>query len=165
MGINRLSSLAIGNLPGIAKGRRMTDYLDELDTYLRSDDSPEDCMMLSDLDGFLTGIACTPHPVPNWAVTAFGTDEAVPERIMLLIERRLQEIEDGLKAQPPKLEPAFWQAPEGHSVAMDWCEGFMDAVKLDATPWDALNETSTGAKFMLPILVHMCNRRSNTRPR
>ncbi|WP_367115493.1 DUF5046 domain-containing protein, partial [Marivivens sp.] len=31
--------------------------LDRLDEYLSSDDSPDDCFMLSDLDGFLHGIA------------------------------------------------------------------------------------------------------------
>ena len=31
--------------------------LDLLDAYLLSDQSPSECMMLSDLDGFLTGIA------------------------------------------------------------------------------------------------------------
>ena len=32
----------------------MTNFA-QLDQYLSSDESPEDCMMLSDLDGFLTG--------------------------------------------------------------------------------------------------------------
>jgi hypothetical protein len=26
------------------------------------------------------------------------------------------------------LEPVFWQSKEGHVIAMDWCEGFMDAL-------------------------------------
>ena len=33
--------------------------LDELDQYLSSDESPEDCMMLSDLDGLLHGVICS----------------------------------------------------------------------------------------------------------
>ena len=31
--------------------------LDLLDIYLLSDQSPPECMLLSDLDGFLTGVA------------------------------------------------------------------------------------------------------------
>ena len=38
----------------------MSDEIDleSLDAYLSSDDSPDDCMMLSDLDGFLHGVVC-----------------------------------------------------------------------------------------------------------
>ncbi len=34
--------------------------IERLDTFLMSDDSPENCMQISDLDGFLTGILCSP---------------------------------------------------------------------------------------------------------
>ena len=39
----------------------MSDEIDleALKTYLISDDSPDDCMMLSDLNGFLNGYAVT----------------------------------------------------------------------------------------------------------
>src|SRR3954447_26350611 len=37
--------------------------LDLLDAYLLSDQSPPDCMLLSDLDGFLTGVAIGPEVV------------------------------------------------------------------------------------------------------
>ena len=39
--------------------------LDELDRYLSSDESPEDCMMLSDFDGLLHGVICSPSPVAS----------------------------------------------------------------------------------------------------
>ena len=35
--------------------------LDLLDDYLLSDQSPPECLLLSDLDGFLTGIAIGPE--------------------------------------------------------------------------------------------------------
>ncbi|WP_424176548.1 hypothetical protein [Yoonia sp. TsM2_T14_4] len=34
--------------------------LESLGAYLWSDDSPDDYMMLSDLDGFLRGVICSP---------------------------------------------------------------------------------------------------------
>ena len=37
------------------------DMLEELDEFLLSDDAPEDCLQLSDLDGFLTGIVVGPE--------------------------------------------------------------------------------------------------------
>ncbi|WP_108814374.1 UPF0149 family protein [Loktanella sp. Alg231-35] len=133
----------------------MTDILTELDAYLRSEDAPPDCLGLSDLDGFLTGVVCTPLPVANWAEVAFGAGATVPQRIMEIVEQRLTEITAGLSSKTPVLEPVFWQAPEGHSIAMDWCEGFMEAVKLKVTIWDEFGQSEIGAKLMLPILVHM----------
>ena len=40
----------------------MSDEIDleALDAYLSSDESPENCMMLSDLSGFLHGVVCSP---------------------------------------------------------------------------------------------------------
>ena len=45
----------------------MDDALDleALDAYLMSESSPEGCMMLSDMDGFLHGLACGPVSVPS----------------------------------------------------------------------------------------------------
>ena len=37
------------------------EWIDELDEFLMSDHAPDDCMQLSDLDGFLTGIAVGPE--------------------------------------------------------------------------------------------------------
>jgi uncharacterized protein len=158
----KITDAAIGNDLGVAYGSTMPDLLETLDTYLRSDDSQPDCMMLSDLDGFLTGIVCTPKPVTNWADVAFGAGATVPNHIMQLTRQRLQDIDDQLTAQPPVLEPVFWQAPEGHAIAMDWREGFMDAVKLNTSLWDKFGQSSKGAKLMLPILVHMFDDSGNS---
>ena len=38
---------------------------------------------------------------------------------------------------------------------MDWCEGFMEAVKLNVSIWNTFGQSATGAKLMLPVLVHM----------
>ena len=45
---------------------------------------------------------------------------------------------------------------------MDWCEGFMDAVKMRPERWDAFAQTDTGSKLMLPILVHMIDDKGNS---
>ena len=49
--------------------------LDELDQYLSSDESPEDCMMLSDLDGLLHGVICSPSPISSdmWMAAGIKT--------------------------------------------------------------------------------------------
>ena len=37
------------------------EMIEELDEFLMSDQTPDDCMQLSDLDGFLTGIVVGPE--------------------------------------------------------------------------------------------------------
>ena len=48
--------------------------LETLDSFLSSDESPDDCMMLSDLDGFLHGVACSPVLISaeEWMPIAIG---------------------------------------------------------------------------------------------
>src|SRR4051794_5640621 len=53
--------------------------LDLLDAYLLSDQSPPECLLLSDLDGFLTGIAIGPELVmpSEWLPHVWGGEEPV----------------------------------------------------------------------------------------
>lgn len=62
----------------------LTD-LAALDAYLSSEESPEDCMMLSDLDSFLHGIACSPVLIltEEWMPVALGASlENVPSWVL-----------------------------------------------------------------------------------
>lgn len=55
--------------------------LERLDDYLSSDESPDSCMMLSDLDGFLHGVVCSPVPIlpEEWMSFALGSSlEGIP---------------------------------------------------------------------------------------
>jgi len=38
--------------------------INELDAFLISDDTPEECMGISTLDGFLTGVIIGPDTIP-----------------------------------------------------------------------------------------------------
>lgn len=107
----------------------MMSVLDKLDTYLSSDDSPDDCMMLSDLDGFLHGVACSPVPIPieEWMAVAVGGDPGdLPKWVLEEISVIFFSIVEGLASDPAEVEPIFWEAPEGHVIAMDWCEGYRE---------------------------------------
>ena len=130
--------------------------LEKLDAYLLSDDAHPDSMGLSDLDGFLTGIACSPEEVPEeeWLNHAFGNAEETPDPILELVHDMLGDIIERLVHSGP-LDPLFWEKQDGTVIAMDWCEGFMDAVKMRPERWDAFAQTEGGSKLMLPILVHM----------
>jgi uncharacterized protein len=138
--------------------------LDELDRYLSSDQRPDECLGLSDLDGFLTGVACCPEhiPVMEWLDVALGSLDEVPGRIVAIVTARYVEIKECLEQQLEPIEPVFWESPEGNVIAMDWCEGFMDAVKLRPERWEAFNQTDKGAQLMMPIVVHMFDEEGNS---
>ena len=139
--------------------------LERLDEFLSSARSPDDCMMLSDLDGFLHGIACSPELTSSheWMPVALGASpDEVPAWVLEHVASLYMNICDGLMMEPPEIEPIFWRAKEGHVIAMDWCEGFMDAVKLRTDPWQAIFETRQGADLMVPILVHMLDENGNS---
>ncbi len=138
----------------------MTDLaaLDAYLSYLSSDDSPEECVMLSDLDGFLHGVACSPAaiPVEEWMPVALGsTSKKVPSWVREAIHSLYLDILEGLIDGPPEAEPIFWQAKEGHFITKDWCEGFMDAVKLRPNEWMRLIESGIHGQLIIPIMVHL----------
>jgi uncharacterized protein len=148
-----------------AKGHPFMTDLERLDAYLSSDDSPEDIMQLSDLNGFLHCVACSPVEIssPEWMPVALGASpENVPEWALEAIGFMFMSILEGLGMDPPEIEPVFSQAKEGHVIAMDWCEGFMQAVKMRADAWDEFAETSEGTKLLMHILVHMIDDDGNS---
>lgn len=140
----------------------MTD-LSQLDDYLSSEGSPEDSMLLSDLDGFLTGILCSPELImpSEWLPVVWGSTEPdvadIDRHIWALqaVLGRYNEIAAALNSEPPVLEPLFWEAPEGHAIAMDWCEGFMQALALRRDLWAELLETEQGREWMFPVFAHL----------
>jgi len=139
--------------------------LEALDEYLMSDDSPEDSMLLSDLDGFLHGIACSPVLIPavEWMSKALGANpETLPDWVNQTVAELYMAIGEGLMATPANVEPIFWQAKEGHVIAMDWCEGFMDAVALRPKHWLRLTESDLEGSLMAPIMAHMLDDEGNS---
>jgi uncharacterized protein len=139
--------------------------LDRLDGYLSSDESPEECLMLSDLDGFLHGVACSPVAIPvgEWMGTALGGSAVgAPAWVLDEIGSRYAEIVEGLLTEPPVVGPIFWKARGGHVIAMDWCEGFMHAVSLRPREWLRLTESGTSGGLITPILVHLLDDDGNS---
>jgi uncharacterized protein len=142
----------------------LTD-LAALEAYLSSEEAPEDCMMLSDLDGFLHGIACCPVPIlfEEWITVALGgKPEGVPSWVIQDIASIFVNIIEGLTNDPPEVEPIFLQAKEGHVIAMDWFEGFMEAVKLRSKDGLRLTESGTGGQLITPIMVHLLDENGNS---
>jgi uncharacterized protein len=135
--------------------------LEALDQFLMSDASPEDCMQLSDLDGFLTGIAIGPELVmpSEWLPAIWGGDEPVFESmeqaqtVIGTIMGRYNEILRELDTDPEGYEPVFWEGPDGEVIAADWAEGFVDAIRLRPEAWRPLLEDRVALILLMPILA------------
>src|SRR3954471_15353039 len=133
--------------------------LDLLDMYLLSDQSPPECMLLSDLDGFLTGIAIGPDIVmpSEWLPHVWGGEEpvfddhlqasAILGTIMGRYNAILREVGEGV------FGPLFWETVDGTVIVADWAEGFMHAVALRADAWEPLMRSKRLGRLLLPILA------------
>jgi uncharacterized protein len=132
-----------------------------LDAYLMSANAPANGMGLSDLDGFLTGLAVGPAQImpSEWLPLIWGGDE--PEfatldeanAILGIIMARCNEIIARLDAAPYTLDPIFLEGPEGEVSVTDWAAGFMDAVILRSKTWAPILADEEGRAVMMPLLV------------
>ncbi len=135
--------------------------LEALDNYLLSDESPDECMMLSDLDGFLTGIVVGPELVPpsEWLPVIWGGDEPVFESkeqmqtIIGTIMGRYSEIVATMSADSGVFEPIFWETPHGDKIVTDWAAGFLDAVALRRKSWEPLFTHRRAKMLIEPLLI------------
>jgi uncharacterized protein len=133
--------------------------LEALDRFLMSDRSPPDCMMLSDLDGFLTGIAIGPELVlpSEWLPLVWGgeapefADENEANAILGAIMGRYNEILRQIDHD--EFDPIFWAAHNGTLIAADWAEGFLHAIMLRMDAWDRLLKSKRDGQLLLPILA------------
>jgi uncharacterized protein len=133
--------------------------LEALDRFLMSDRVPEESMLLSDLDGFLTGIAIGPELVKpsEWLPLVFGGDfpafadpdegNAILGTIMARYNEILSQVADN------DLNPIFWTDPKGTFISADWAQGFYQAITLRADAWTPLFKSKRGAELLFPILA------------
>ena len=129
-----------------------------LESFLMSDRAPEDSMLLSDLDGFLTAIAIGPDFVKpeEWlplvwnGKPSFATP-AEARRVLAIISARYAEILRVLTQSPESFAPIFWQDQDGEPIAMDWAEGFLDGIRLRAEAWTPLFESKEDSVVITPI--------------
>jgi uncharacterized protein len=135
--------------------------LEELADYLDSDQSPDDCLGLSDLDGFLTGIIVGPELImpSEWLPVIWGDD--VPgfestthaETIIGQIMGRYNEIAAGFNTDPEKFEPIFYKWPTGEVIVTDWASGFLEAVEMRRAAWEPLFRHRKAKLLIEPLLI------------
>lgn len=135
--------------------------LEPLGDYLDSARAPEACMDLSELDGFLAGLAVGPDPVlpDEWLPMVWDDeepefdDDAEADLILGTMFARYNEIGDGLAAVEPAYDPVYWQDASGRTVVEDWTAGFMRAVGLRRDAWEGVLENAEGARLFIPIVA------------
>lgn len=133
--------------------------LDALEEFLSSDDSPEECMDLSELDGFLAGLIVGPEAVPpsEWLPVIWDNedpgfaDETQADAILGAILGRYNEIADSLDAEPVEYAPVFWQDFTGATIVEDWAIGFMQAVSMRQIAWAPVLSDDDTAMLLIPI--------------
>jgi len=134
-----------------------------LHAFLVSERSPPESMLLSDLDGFLTGIAIGPELImpSEWLPVVWGGEEPVfdgdreAQAVLGGIMSRYNEIL--LQIQEGTFKPIFWTTPDDTVIAADWAEGFALAVGLRPKAWDPLFNAEEHGLFLFPILALCCD--------
>ena len=120
-------------------------------------------MMLCDLDGFLTAIAIGPDLImpSEWLPAIWGGEEPVfddaaqAQAIIGTIMNRYNEILGQVAERA--VAPIIMETPGGDIIAVDWAEGFMQAVALRPLAWKPLLTSETNITLMLPILALCCD--------
>jgi uncharacterized protein len=143
---------------------------EELDGFLMSERAPEDCMQLSDLDGFLTAVAIGPELImpSEWLPVIWGKGEPEFESaeeaqsIIGAIMTRYNEILQLIQHRPHDYEPLFWETPDGEAVAGDWAEGFMAGVALRRSSWQPLLESEEDGGLLAPIVAFLHDEEGNS---
>lgn len=133
--------------------------LEALDAYLLSDISPEGCMLLSDLDGFLTGIAVGPESIPEsewlpviWAgkEPEFESEQQM-QTVLGTIMGRYNQIAATIDAE--SFAPIFDHNLNGDLIITDWAGGFIDAIILRSNAWKPLLEHHRAKLLLEPLII------------
>jgi uncharacterized protein len=133
--------------------------LEALERFLISDRSPTESMMLSDLDGFLTGIAIGPELIlpSEWLPLIWGgeapefADEDEAKAILGTIMGRYNQIL--CQVADDSFDPIFWVDRDGTLIAADWAEGFLQAIMLRMDAWGRLFKSKRDGQLLFPILA------------
>ncbi len=131
-----------------------------LERFLLSEAVPEDAMSLSELDGFLTGLAVGPEEIPpeEWMPLVWGSGEPEFEneeqlrRVLTTIFSRLSELRRQFESAPDEYAPIY-ELEDDRPDATMWAAGFVQAMDLRAQAWEPLFEDEEGFAAVMAILV------------
>ncbi len=142
--------------------------IDDLAEFLTSDETPEECMDISTLDGFLTGLVIGPDTIlpSRWLPVVWGEteqDEMVweskekTERIIGLVMRLYNSVAQAFQVSPPDfspLLPVHEAGGEEVTIIDEWCCGFMRSIGLAPESWQPLLDHEEQGAAIFPISLH-----------
>jgi len=139
----------------IKSGSLTNREIEELDAFLLADDSLENAMDVSTLDGFLCAAVSGPKVImpSEWMRWIWDMDEGEqsPEfasenqaqRILSLLIRHANDIALTLIEAPQYYVPLFFKRDvKGRAVSIvdEWCCGYVKGMALDSPGWQSLIE-------------------------
>lgn len=143
--------------------------MDELDSFLMSDATTNEVMLLDCLDGYFTAVASGPVKLEqsDWLPRVWGPENSdapafeskvQEEKIIGLMTRHLNAIVWNLQQEDEPFEPVFdlnvYQDDEREYVDGEmWAHGYMTAIQLHKNSWNALFESKHGAEVLRPIYL------------
>jgi uncharacterized protein len=133
-----------------------------LDDFLASDQTPPDCMQLSELDGFLAGIVVGPEAIPPgvWLPIVWGADDEPvyadlqeAQTILGIIMRRYNEIISLVDSPHDAYQPVMVEQDDGTIDPSDWAVGFLQAMALCQDGWEPLLRDPDAGALIAPIVL------------
>ena len=140
------------------------ELLNELSGLLDSDLTPEDCMDVSMLQGYLTAVLSGPE-IDNpqrWLSPIWGEGKeaehfaakAEAGRLLELVVMLYNDIEEQLRSNPEEFEPILYLDEEtGQQIARPWCMGFMYGAALNESAWQPLLDDEEYGAALLPVVM------------
>lgn len=155
--------------PAPAPAALSEQEMEALDAFLMSDATTSEVMMLDQLDGFLTALACGPSlpAQPDWLARVWGPSasdaptfesEAQKAHITELLTRHLSAIVYSLEQELESFEPIFdLHEYEGdaheYMDGENWAHGFMTGIAMQREKWKALFDARHGAEVLRPLYL------------
>ncbi len=133
--------MAPGGDAGGDAGALDEDELRRLDEFLRSDATPETCMGLDQLDGFLNALVCGPSVLlpAEYLDQVLGARAAQPDLQIVTWITRLHEDIARQQAGPDDYQPLLRRGAERDGQGMvfteAWCDGFLRGIVFCQDGW------------------------------
>lgn len=129
------------------------DPIEILDDFLSSDDAADDCMMIDELDGYLTAIILAPTSIETneWMPLIWGTTgqphtgyQEEADEVQSIIQQMCDDTATSLE-KGITFEPLFHQEMDGNgntrAEPQHWCIGFMKGLALSEAEWKDGDDT------------------------
>lgn len=128
-------------------------------------------MSLSEIDGFLAGVAIGPAPITfdEWLPEIWGNQEpafrepAEMRAVLAALMNRYREIPFCLRRDAPEFVPILERSLTAQMAASAWAKGFFHAVKLRRQAWTPLFKEAQARTLLTPLLIVLPAARPDSR--